>query len=307
MINKKLIKYCTMQYVILLFTANIYSMEYNIYNSGTEHSDGLLNICEHPSNNRPYICEVEGCGYSAKTKANLNLHMRKHSNNRPYKCEVKCCGYSAKTKSNFKRHMKITHSNNRPYECKVEGCGYSAKTKTNLNLHMRKHSNCRSYKREVGNYSCAFKAKDVLNYHIKRIHSNDRPYKCNVENCSYVFKTSSDLRRHMLRHIGVGVYKCNFESCNYITSDQSTLARHITSDHNTSNSDLSTKDDQITSMVTSTDMTPISSNIICKDQCDKANTKIKHSLFKTKYKCKQCQFITYNMQDIISHHVGHKN
>jgi len=54
-------------------------------------------------------------------------------------------------------------------------------------------------------------------------------------------------------------------------------------------------------------MASISSNIVCKEQSDKINTKIKHSLFKTKYKCKQCQFITYNIQDIICHHVGHKN
>jgi len=78
MIDKKLIKYCTMQYATLLFTVNIYSMKYNntenfIYNSGIEYSDGLPNIYEHPSNNRSYKCKK--CIRTFKTKDGLKQHV----------------------------------------------------------------------------------------------------------------------------------------------------------------------------------------------------------------------------------------
>merc|ERR1712012_1536133 len=38
------------------------------------------------SDERNYVCEVEGCGKEFKTKASLTNHMKSHSDERPHKC-----------------------------------------------------------------------------------------------------------------------------------------------------------------------------------------------------------------------------
>ena len=37
---------------------------------------------------RPFSCEVEGCGYSATERSKLAIHARTHTGERPYTCEV---------------------------------------------------------------------------------------------------------------------------------------------------------------------------------------------------------------------------
>ena len=44
---------------------------------------------------RPYPCEVPGCGYSAGESGNLKKHMRTHTGKRANPCEFSGCEYSA--------------------------------------------------------------------------------------------------------------------------------------------------------------------------------------------------------------------
>ena len=58
---------------------------------------------------RPFSCEVEGCGYSATTRSMLTKHARTHTGERPFSCEVEGCGYSAAQRGDLAVHAR-THT-----------------------------------------------------------------------------------------------------------------------------------------------------------------------------------------------------
>ena len=58
---------------------------------------------------RPYSCEVEGCGYTAATRSDLTRHARTHTGERPYSCEVEGCGYTAAQRSDLTKHSRRVH------------------------------------------------------------------------------------------------------------------------------------------------------------------------------------------------------
>ena len=55
---------------------------------------------------RPFACEVGGCGYSAATRGKLTEHTRTHTGERPFSCEVEGCGYSAARRSQLAAHAR---------------------------------------------------------------------------------------------------------------------------------------------------------------------------------------------------------
>ena len=72
------------------------------------HIDKCLNI-------RNFICSK--CGEAFVQKIALDNHMKyKHSNDRNYICDVEGCGKAFKSKSNLAQH-KQTHSEERPHQC----------------------------------------------------------------------------------------------------------------------------------------------------------------------------------------------
>ena len=58
---------------------------------------------------RPYSCEVEGCGYTAAQCGDLERHGRTHTGERPYSCEVEGCGYTAAERSDLTKHSRRVH------------------------------------------------------------------------------------------------------------------------------------------------------------------------------------------------------
>jgi uncharacterized Zn-finger protein len=57
-----------------------------------------------PSTTRPFICNVEGCGYRAAQKSHLNVHTRKHNDDKRFVCTV--CDYRATVKTHLTNHMR---------------------------------------------------------------------------------------------------------------------------------------------------------------------------------------------------------
>jgi len=62
---------------------------------------------------RPFACEVEGCGYSATQSQHLAAHARTHTGERPFACKVEGCGYSTTTRSHLARHTRSMHTGKR--------------------------------------------------------------------------------------------------------------------------------------------------------------------------------------------------
>ena len=58
---------------------------------------------------RPYSCEVEGCGYTAAKRCDLQRHTRTHTGERPYSCEVEGCGYTAAKHRSLMAHTARKH------------------------------------------------------------------------------------------------------------------------------------------------------------------------------------------------------
>ena len=57
---------------------------------------------------KPFKCET--CEYTARTKGNLDNHMRKHTGERPFICKI--CQKSYTQKSSLNTHVKTVHSDN---------------------------------------------------------------------------------------------------------------------------------------------------------------------------------------------------
>jgi hypothetical protein len=59
---------------------------------------------------RPFHCDVPGCGEAFTKQTNLNRHKMLHGNVRPFVCTAENCDASYTQASNLKRHFECNHS-----------------------------------------------------------------------------------------------------------------------------------------------------------------------------------------------------
>ena len=109
------------------------------------HSNYERHLLQH-SPNCPFICDVDGCSLSFKSKYALDYHKKRHSGEKPFICTVEGCDksyYSCSeyitcrfvSQSNLKRHLQ-SHSSVRQFHCPLCQCSY--KHKHDMNRHIAK-------------------------------------------------------------------------------------------------------------------------------------------------------------------------
>ncbi|XP_039135579.1 LOW QUALITY PROTEIN: lysine-specific demethylase SE14-like [Dioscorea cayenensis subsp. rotundata] len=104
-----------------------------------------------------YICDIDGCLISFRTKRELDRH-------RDNRCIFKGCGKMFSSHALAMRHQRA-HEDERPLKCPWKGCGMS------------------------------FKWAWARTEHV-RLHTGERPYKCKVAGCGLTFRFVSDFSRH---------------------------------------------------------------------------------------------------------------
>ena len=95
------------------------------------------------------MCRYEGCDKTFPTAHKLKVHERRHqTENKPYKCEMEGCGKVFSANGTLTAHMKI-HSGERPHACPVDGCEKRFTKASKLKLHLRSHTGERPFHCEV--------------------------------------------------------------------------------------------------------------------------------------------------------------
>ncbi|XP_072931884.1 uncharacterized protein [Epargyreus clarus] len=128
---------------------------------------------------KSFLCDI--CGKTARSNANLLVHMSTHENIFPFKCES--CPYQGRTLDLLKVH-KRSHLADKPFKCTQ--CPKATTTASNLAKHMR------------------------------HVHSTNRPYKCTY--CDRGFSYQHDMKRHVRDlHLRQGTVECDICSKKFMT------------------------------------------------------------------------------------------
>ncbi len=261
MTNKLLIKYYIL-HLIVLFTYNIYTMQFDItqdLSNTVINPENILeqtrindisvdlDILEKPSNNSnledktkfntdkshndtlyKYICE--NCDYRTNIKNHFESHIKRHNNDHIYSSTTESNNLSIIPEYQDNQHHE------EQYKCNFNNCHYVTKNKNYLRRHIKKHNNYKPYKCK----SCDYSAENIstLKIHMTR-HSKHRPYKC--EFCDYSAKLKGTLKIHMKKHSDNKPHKCTFKDCKYATKYPQSLKRHIISKHKSKSTKLDTK------------------------------------------------------------------
>ncbi|KAK7485096.1 hypothetical protein BaRGS_00023636 [Batillaria attramentaria] len=164
----------------------------------------------------PFVCDKEGCGYSADRVQLLLTHRRKHTDERPFKCNL--CSAGFRSRNNLYAHRKC-HSEDRNFECPV--CQRCFKMKNTMEQHLVTHSDLRPYLCDTCGFSTKFQSHLIAH---KRIHTGE-VFHCSFPMCTYTSPKRSQLKAHMRSHLKIRHHICNICQKGFV--ERSHLVRHI--------------------------------------------------------------------------------
>ena len=174
-----------------------------------------VHMAAHAGATKLFICDV--CSREFTQNSNLIAHKRMHSEDKPFKCQVEGCGMAFTWQNSLLRHRRGVHENVRPFGCEI--CAKTFQRSSHLQQHLRKHSGERPFKCDLCDK--AFAQKGNLNLHM-RTHTKEQPYQCTV--CTKSFPRRGDLTVHMRSHTGERPYACTV--CAATFSTRSHVLRH---------------------------------------------------------------------------------
>lgn len=176
--------------------------------SKTDNKPKMKKSTKEESSKRVYECKK--CSYTARTKAMLSNHLKKHKikhsnpeskklptikEKRSYKCNH--CDFIAQTVRDMTKHTTYNHKD-LPKKYKCDKCNFATNYVGNVEKHMKKmHLNI------PGEFACSkcpstFYVLAKLKSHMV-IHSDEKNYVC--DECAAKFKRKDDLKCHMKIHL----------------------------------------------------------------------------------------------------------
>ena len=172
---------------------------------------------------KPFKCDVEGCGARFALKHHLKNHKHTHTGEKPFKCDFEGCGIRFGLMHNLVKHQKRLHTGRKQFKCKFFGCNACFADQSSRSIHRRAHIGEKPYICEV--CGVAFARCGSMNSH-KRIHTGEKPFKCHVEGCGASFTERGTLTTHRRTHTGEKPFKCDFKGCGACFTQSSSLATH---------------------------------------------------------------------------------
>ncbi|OQR82301.1 zinc finger protein 91-like [Achlya hypogyna] len=104
----------------------------------------IFNFAMHVVGDRPFMCEVDGCGKRFKRKFTLQEHIKTHSGLRPFVCPSPGCHKRFSTSGNLVRHS-YTHRADKPFVCAWGLCGKRFCSREKLVRHLKTHVGLRPH------------------------------------------------------------------------------------------------------------------------------------------------------------------
>lgn len=209
----------------------------------------ILNSIRVLFEDRPFICQYDGCFYAAKRKNHLQVHMRLHTNEKPFKCDIcdECfiqqsnlnthkakheekkwscgiCDSKFYEKSSLITHEKI-HDKSTYFKCDFPDCDAEFSQESNLVTHKMRHRGDKPYICTFEYCDAAFSCSSALVIH-KRSHTGEMPYVCEYSGCNMKFKQAGHLQVHSRTHTDEKPYKCSYENCDMAFTTSGNLRIH---------------------------------------------------------------------------------
>ena len=167
---------------------------------------------------KPINCPI--CGFSAKSKIELNKHLSKeHLVSPPFRCSESNCSFETAKLQTLLNHADI-HSKETLFRCPAEGCSFTTTTMHRMKFHKILHS-----EKVLQCDKChkKFTHKSRLEVH-QLVHETVKRFHCTQ--CDFSTKYKNHFATHLRIHRG-DVLKCSIDpNCSYTTPKKSLMTAH---------------------------------------------------------------------------------
>ncbi|DBA00831.1 TPA: hypothetical protein N0F65_008474 [Lagenidium giganteum] len=133
----------------------------------------LVQSATEAHGDRPFQCQVPGCGRRFNRKFTLTEHMKTHTGEKPFVCPEPACAKRFSTSGNLSRHKRL-HTSIKPFECSVPLCKRTFPSEAKLQRHLRIHLSGRSYTCKLAGCTKSFSTAGNLTRHVKNHHHGIR-------------------------------------------------------------------------------------------------------------------------------------